>query len=589
MASGDCTILHRLVWFDDDEGLDAYLAEKNSSSHAEQPSSTHDTSFAAASNATVRIIDRKFRGMTPLHLAIQLGHMKSFEVLLKHGADTLIGTDLGFMPLQEATSIGDREMMRRLLIQQHEQIRGIVKQRQPKVYEIMHDTLQDYYLEMNWDFKSWVPFFSMLCPSDCYRIWKKGNRVRIDTSLLGFDKLHWLRGNVSFLFVLHPHDVDFYLLDHDRRLYQQVRKLRDFTETELEEDLNLRLNQEVVSGRVDTRQQPIRFSRSRSIMGLGDERLECIGTGEYESRVYSIENLEWVTRTRKEHLRDRPEGDLSEQTSSWFLGYGGRTAIEQIRKQAQGDAEGGDSGSERSSLQSSATFYSADSALSSRAEGAKTVYKDAIREIRDALSTAEEQVVQDDVVGIKEHLDDFDPNRIDSLLNDANQLAYIHTPSLARPHPNGPPVSFEAFFALDSEDLANLPYLHVGRRMAFKENRKHLAASLWMSDDFPLSLGQLLPLIEMMSPSNEHFDKLRQFISLRLPPGFPVQIEIPVLMFLSARITFKFCTPWTPATRIQIPMPGAADPAESSASWFQVPPHYEEGVVIKSLFKKYDS
>ncbi|VDI69031.1 Hypothetical predicted protein [Mytilus galloprovincialis] len=41
-----------------------------------------------------------------------------------------------------------------------------------------------------------------------------------------------------------------------------------------------------------------------------------------------------------------------------------------------------------------------------------------------------------------------------------------------------------------------------------------------------------------MSASNAHFKKLRDFITLQLPVGFPVKIEIPLFHVLNARITF---------------------------------------------------
>uniref|UniRef100_A0A493TRI0 Ankyrin repeat domain-containing protein n=1 Tax=Anas platyrhynchos platyrhynchos TaxID=8840 RepID=A0A493TRI0_ANAPP len=41
-----------------------------------------------------------------------------------------------------------------------------------------------------------------------------------------------------------------------------------------------------------------------------------------------------------------------------------------------------------------------------------------------------------------------------------------------------------------------------------------------------------------MAISNALFAKLRDFITLRLPPGFPVKIEIPIFHILNARITF---------------------------------------------------
>ena len=415
----------------------------------------------------------------------------------------------------------------------------------------------------------------MICPSDCYKIWKNGNQIRIDTSLIGFDQLRWIRGNVTFLFLIEPDSSSFYILDHDKKLWQHVKNLRDFTEEEIEKDLNLRLNQEIVSGRIDSN-RPVRFSRSRTLMGLGEEIVETIG--QYRSRVYGVENLEWVTRTRKEHLRDRPEGDLSEKTSSWFLGYGGRTAYSDIKK-GQG---------RQNDIKRSGDFIDYEEASlssDSSSDSVETLYRESVKEIREALTDAENE----NSTGITDHLPDFDPHKIDSLIDDSQKLADLHTPSLPPPaKTNSVNVPFEEYFpaaGVDAEALAALPHIHMGRKLAAKEQRKKLSASVWMSNDFPLTVGQLLPLFEILSPSNEHFDKLCEFISLKLPPGFPVQIELPVLMFLSARITFRNYKSWTKESRKMIPIPSAANPNESSKKWFQIPKDYREGIVIESIFK----
>lgn len=50
-------------------------------------------------------------------------------------------------------------------------------------------------------------------------------------------------------------------------------------------------------------------------------------------------------------------------------------------------------------------------------------------------------------------------------------------------------------------------------------------ATLWLCEDHPLSLvEQVTPIIDLMAISNAHFAKLRDFITLKLPPGFPVKI-----------------------------------------------------------------
>lgn len=157
--SSDLTVIHRLVWFNDHETLDSYLndimkSESDSSGH--KPNSfDSDKSIGNINSSETNPIDRKFRGLAPIHLAVQLGHKDCVDVLVKHGADMLCTTDLGFLPLQEATSLGDREMMKELLLKRHEQIRNYVYKRQPHLYEVVKADIESFYLEMNWDFKSW--------------------------------------------------------------------------------------------------------------------------------------------------------------------------------------------------------------------------------------------------------------------------------------------------------------------------------------------------------------------------------------------------------------------------------------------------
>ncbi|PKU29700.1 ankyrin repeat domain-containing protein 13a [Limosa lapponica baueri] len=80
----------------------------------------------------------------------------------------------------------------------------------------------------------------------------------------------------------------------------------------------------------------------------------------------------------------------------------------------------------------------------------------------------------------------------------------------------------------------------IGRPKEVTIRTQKFKATLWMSEDFPLSLmEQVTPIIDLMARTSAHFARLRDFITLEFPPGFPVKIEIPLFHVLNARITFE--------------------------------------------------
>ncbi|XP_002091973.3 ankyrin repeat domain-containing protein 13C [Drosophila yakuba] len=126
--------------------------------------------------------------------------------------------------------------------------------------------------------------------------------------------------------------------------------------------------------------------------------------------------------------------------------------------------------------------------------------------------------------------------------------------SLQAPPP--PTVTWRQY--LDAE-VGKCPQL--GRTPVHKQSNKTLRATVAMSKDFPLSVDMLLDVLEVVAPL-KHINKLREFVTLKLPTGFPVKIEIPVLHTVTAKVTFqKF------EFRDNIP-----------AKMFEVPSHYWEDV-----------
>uniref|UniRef100_A0A671NQS6 Ankyrin repeat domain-containing protein 13C-like n=1 Tax=Sinocyclocheilus anshuiensis TaxID=1608454 RepID=A0A671NQS6_9TELE len=48
----------------------------------------------------------------------------------------------------------------------------------------------------------------------------------------------------------------------------------------------------------------------------------------------------------------------------------------------------------------------------------------------------------------------------------------------------------------------------------------------------------LLNVLEVIAPF-KHFNKLREFVQMKLPPGFPVKLDIPVFPTITATVTFE--------------------------------------------------
>lgn len=47
------------------------------------------------------------------------------------------------------------------------------------------------------------------------------------------------------------------------------------------------------------------------------------------------------------------------------------------------------------------------------------------------------------------------------------------------------------------------------------------------------------PVIDMLASTSAHFARLKQFIEVQLPAGFPMQIEVPLVHMIGAQVTFE--------------------------------------------------
>ncbi|KAF4523581.1 hypothetical protein B566_EDAN014329 [Ephemera danica] len=373
-------------------------------------------------------------GNTPLHLAVMLGRRECVHLLLAHGAPVKVKNLAGWSPLAEAISYGDRQTISSLLRKLKQQSREQVEERRPNLVAALH-SIGDFYMELKWDFQSWVPLVSRILPSDICRIHKRGSSMRLDTTLVDFNDMKWERGDISFLFNGdRKPSQSLTVLDNKDRLYQRE------TEQEVEDEVDLLMSSDIIAVQMSTKS--ISFSRAQIGWFFKEDRKEMVGP--FHSDFYNINGMVLESRKRREHLSE-----------------------EDLRKNKAIPMH-------RSSLSPPAACH----------------------------------------ITWKEYL-------------------------LGAPNGSGPPC--------------------LGRQMVYKQTSKAFRATVAMSPDFPLSVEMLLNVLEVVAPF-KHFSKLREFVEMKLPPGFPVKIDIPILHTVTAKITFQEF-----AFRSDIPR-----------ELFEIPPDYEE-------------
>ncbi|KAK5910192.1 hypothetical protein CesoFtcFv8_004050 [Champsocephalus esox] len=386
------------------------------------------------------------RGRTPLHLAVSLGHLESVRVLLRHGAEVTKENSMNWTALQEAVSTGDPEMVQ-LVLQRRDYLKastalGGVPELLAKIRES-----PDFYMEMKWEFNSWIPLLSRVCPSDVCRIWKSGASLRVDATLLGFENMTWIRGRRSYIFRGDDSYAELMEVNHDDEVVdterfnisQEIEEVTLESMQPAEQEVAKRLTTPIVNTYLDTKEMA--FERNKSGMwGWRADKTEMVNG--FDSKVFSVNNVNVVIRTRTEHLTDEEKARIK---------------------------------SERNILES-------------------------------LLGTVEQHIsAQGDLT-----------------------LEYA---TATNPTAITPEEYFDPDFDLGNRDI--------GRPIELSIRTQKFKGTLWMSEEHPLSLvEQVTPIIDLMARTSSHFARLRDFVTLNFPPGFPVKIEIPLFHVLNARITF---------------------------------------------------
>lgn len=94
--------------------------------------------------------------------------------------------------------------------------------------------MSDFQVEMKWECdSSIIPLIKHFTPSDIFIISKKGKNLRIDATLIGWEKLKSKRGKISLLYQGElGQNKELLFIDHDSE------EVSDFFKLDYQEDLN---------------------------------------------------------------------------------------------------------------------------------------------------------------------------------------------------------------------------------------------------------------------------------------------------------------------------------------------------------------
>ena len=232
-------------------------------------------------------------------------------------------------PLNEAISFGNRELIRLTLQKFEKEVDTIVSEAKPKIVAALKE-IDDFYVEIKWDFESWIPFVSRFLPSDTCKLYKKGSKLRLDCTLgdlptkrdsaskesaansvgASISPLNWNRGDLSFIFEIEKFGVknSIIFMDNLKKTFIVI-ELNLRAEPDLDQEIDLLLSKEMAFIKLNTKAAT--FAPTQ--IGWFNKRDKVEQLNGYLCHFFDINNLYITTKLRVEHLSDEELKKMEEK------------------------------------------------------------------------------------------------------------------------------------------------------------------------------------------------------------------------------------------------------------------------------------
>lgn len=378
---------------------------------------------------------------------------------------------------------------------QKRQSRDEFNRRWPELIKEL-ESMGSFYMELRWEFHSWIPLVSRVLPSDVCKIYKKGADLRVDTTLLDFNGMKWERGSTSFLFqgkgyrsrlkkyrpptpstsdeTQQQLSYNLIVMDNKQKVFQRITHQQK--EQNIDHEVDILMSCDTISAKISTKLLNFEHVSQGWIFKSNKE----VKVGSFHAEVYAANGFNIESLRRREHLTNE---DLKENKAMLdSLTSGPEILTNSVRQ----------------------TYDSP----------CKSPFKSPFKK-------------------------------------SVKKRSSLLPPSFGR---SGP--SWSEYISAPAGHHPNL-----GRSHVTKARSKSFKATLAMSQDFPVTVDAFLNVLEILIPVIR-FKKIRESVKTKLPPGFPIKIEVPILPTVTAKVVFqKFVVE-----------------ENRSDDFFDVPVGYSEGV-----------
>jgi len=608
-------------------------------------------------------IDGKDRnGNTALHLAITLQNARALRVLLRfqNRKSLKLKNRTGWMALHEAVATDNDEVLMLVYRSMMENTSEHWKTKMDIAIESL-EAQPDCYLEVQWDFSSWIPFVGRFCPEDTYKIWKRGSDIRVDTSLVGFENYRWQTGQLSFIFK----EAVLYIVSWEHKSYMritpevQMQKLKSHLGKPelvgLRRDVDQLFLQPTM--RTDTKLDDVEFKPK--LDWAWREKLEDVGP--FSCKVFEMKGLEVEYFMRnamreevdvKANLGDESEMYFDDKEGIWIDpkepppeegeherrqrllmmaessprkagGAAGEYVVATLEGQERvtasgetvsGDAQasGSDSGSDEeffdaddlgAALEDSrAADVAAESAARVGGAKAKTVglaesfaddpdggggeQRAAAEASSEAAPLTDKEEFEAAKHEMKAEMEKFQAEQKEGGGEDDGMKSFDEIEDVVEPNATvlegHEELTFAEYFGTVPEGGGAATTARFTPAPKVKRMSQKFKSNLWLSEDFELTMEQLMPLLQVLAPSSKQFETMRTFMDLQFPDaGFPVQIEIPFYHVVTAKVTFANYRTHDQDGSAVLPEGTAGSADGAPADWFDVPADFTEDLKHK--------